>query len=184
MDDVGTGSWRYLSGFSDVTSLLGSFSLADPVIGNRGMPYLFTSDLVVNLKGTTQAAVVCSDFGGWSPPPQLGSQRFRRLRVDVYVDPVRDAALNISQTNAATVNRANQVFNAVQRHLHRRDPDTVVWGDLVTFGCQLLTEPQFASVPNGDWMLMGSATYGVYLSGWTDAISLGGQKRSSGRKTV
>lgn len=170
IDDVGTGAWKYLSQFSDVTSLLGSFPSNDPIVANQNQPWLFTGDILTNIKGSSSIAVVVSDFGGWSPPPQLGSQRFRRLRVDIWVDPVRSSG-NVSSTSAATVNRGNQVFNAIHRHLHRRDPDTVVWGDLVTFGCQLLSEPQFALVPDGDWSQLGSATYGVYIAGWTDSLS-------------
>lgn len=169
-DDVGTGAFRYLSTFSDVTSLLGSFSGSDPVSGNRGLPWLFNGDILVDMKGSSQAAVVVGDFGGWAAPPVLGSQRFRRLRVDIWVDPLRSSG-NITQTNADTVNRANSVFSAVHRHLHRRDPDTVQWGDLVTYGCALLTEPSFARVPDGDWLLLGTAVYAVHIGGWTDAVS-------------
>ena len=170
-DDVGTGAFRYLSGFSDVTSMLGSFSLTDPVAGNQGLPFLFAGDILVNMKGTSALAVVCNDFGGWSAPPQLGSQRFRRLRVDIWADPVRDAAGGVQVTTAGTVNRANALFTAVNNHLHRRDPDTVAWGDVVTFGCQLLTEPAWAQVPDGDWLMYGSAVYAVYVGGWTDTPS-------------
>ncbi len=171
MDDPGTGAYRYLSQFSSVTSLLGSFSVSDPVSGNQGKPYLFAGDILVNIKGTSSVAVVCSDFGGWSAPPQLGTQRFRRLRVDIWVDPARDSAGGVTVTTADTVNRGNAVFNAVHVKLHRRDPDTVTWGDMVTFGCQLLSEPVFARVPDGDWLMLGTAVYGVYLGGWTDVAS-------------
>lgn len=170
-DDVGSGSFKYLSTFADVTSLLGSFSITDPVAGNQGQPYLFNSDILVDMKGTSQAAVVCSDFGGWAAPPQLGTQRFRRLRIDIWVDPSRDSSGGVTVTTADTVNRGNVVFNAIHRHLHRRDPDAVVWGDLVTYGCQLLTEPAFTRVPDGDWLMLGTAVYAVYLSGWTDVVS-------------
>jgi hypothetical protein len=170
-DDVGTGGRKYLSQFSDVTSLLGSFSLSDPVGGNQGQPYLFAGDILVNMKGTSQLAVVCSDYGGWSAPPLGGSQRFRRLRVDIWADPVRDQAGGVIRTSSDTANRANALFTAVNNHLHRRDADTVAWGDLVTFGCALLTEPDWTAVPDGDWMLSGSAVYAVYIGGWTDALS-------------
>lgn len=166
-DDVGTGSFKYLSTFSAVTSGVGTFQ-AGP---NLGQPYLFTGDIFANMKGTSALAVVCNDFGGWSAPPMLGSQRFRRLKVDIWADPQRDASGNVTVTTADTVNRANALFTVVNNHLHRRDPDTVVWGDLVTFGCQLLTEPQWAVVPDGDWLMMGTAVYAVYIGGWTDALS-------------
>jgi hypothetical protein len=57
----------------------------------------------------------------------------------------------------------------VQFRLQRTDPDTVVWGDLCTTGCQLLTDIQFLPVADGDWLQRGTAYYGVYASGWTDA---------------
>ncbi len=170
-DDPGTGAFRYLSTFSDVTSLLGSFSLSDPVTGNQGRPWLFAGDILVNMKGTSQLAAVCADFGGHGAPPMLGGQRFRRLRVDIWADPVRDSAGGVLRTSADTVNRANAVFTAVNRRLHRRDPDTVTWGDLVTYGCTLLTEPTWAEVPDGDWLMRGSAVYAVYIAGWTDVLS-------------
>lgn len=173
-DDVGSGAAKYLATFTDVTSLLGSFSLTDPVTSNQGKPWLFNGNMLVDIKGTSKSALVVSDFGGWSPPPLLGSQRFRRLRVDVWVDAQRDTQGNIIATDQGTINTGNAVFNAVHRHLHRRDPDTVTWGDMVTFACQLLTEPQFTRIPDGDWAMMGTATYGVSLSGWTDAVSLPG----------
>jgi hypothetical protein len=151
--------------------MLGSFSGSDPVSANQGVPWLFAGDILVNMKGTSQIAVVCSDYGGWAAPPQLGSQRFRRLRVDIWCDPVRDASGGVLRTSADTVNRANAVFTVVNNHLHRRDPDTLQWGDLVTFGCQLLTEPAWAAQVDGDWLIMGSAVYAVYIGGWTDALS-------------
>lgn len=172
MDDCGSGAFKFLSGFGDVTSLLGTIAESGP---NQGQPYLFAGDILVNMKGTGQLAVVCSDFGGWAAPPQLGSQRFRRLRVDVWADPQRDASGNVAVTSADTVNRANALFTAVNSHLHRRDPATVNWGDMVTFGCTLLTEPQWATVPDAGspsiGLTLGSAVYGVYIAGWTDALS-------------
>jgi hypothetical protein len=171
MDDVGSGAAKYLSQFSDVTSLLGSFSVTDPVTGNQGKPWLFNGNILVDIKGSAAAALVLIDFGGWQAPPMLGSQRFRRLRVDLYVDAQRDVQGNIIQSDQATINTGNAVFNAVHRRLQRRDPDTIVWGDMVTFACQLLTEPAFNRLPDGDWAMLGIATYGVSLSGWTDAVA-------------
>jgi hypothetical protein len=170
-DDAGTGAYKFLSGFSDVTSQLGSFSVTDPVSANQAKPWLFAGDILVNMKGTSQLAVVCSDYGGWSAPAMFHTMRFRRLRVDVWADPLRDANGGVLRTTADTENRANLVFTAVNNHLHRRDADTVLWGDMLVYGCQLLTEPTWAAVPDGDWLLSGSAVYAVYIQGWTDVLS-------------
>lgn len=169
MDDVATGAVKYLSTFTDVTSLLGSYSLTDPVVANQGKPYLFAGDILATMEGSSVAAIVCTDFGGWGLPPQLRTMRFRRLQLEVWVDPLRDSSNNITETSVYTRNRGNAVFNAVQYRLQRTDPDTIVWGDMVTIGCQLITEPVFAPEPDGDWLQVGTAYFGVEFTGWTDA---------------
>jgi hypothetical protein len=172
VDDVASGSVRYLSQFSDVTSLLGAFSLSDPNSGFAGKPWLFSDTnqgVLKVMEGSSASAVVCGDFGGWAVPPQLGTARYRRLRVDIWTDPLRDAQSNVTETSSLTANRGLAVFAAVQFRLQRTDPDAVLWGDLCTNGCQLLTEPEFQPVADGDWLLRGTAYYGVEFTGWSDA---------------
>lgn len=170
-DDVASGAAKYLSQFSDVTTLLGSFSLSDPNVSLRGVPWLFNSNLLVNLKGTRQAALVLSDFGTWTAPLQLSGARNRRLKVDIYQDAQRDIEGNIIQTDAATNNLVMHIFNALHLRLQRRDNDTVIWGDMVTYACQVIAEPMASRIPDGDWGMLGTAVYGVSFSGWTDTLS-------------
>lgn len=172
MDNVGSGAVKYLGTFPDVTSLLGSFPLTDPSPGLAGKPWLFSDNnqgILKVMEGTSSAGIVCGDFGGWDVPPPMGTIRMRRLRVDIWIDPLRDVNANVIETSSITAGRGMEVFNAVQFRLHRTDPDTVTWGDLVTTGCQLLTDPQFLPVTDGDWLLRGTAYYGVQFSGWSDA---------------
>lgn len=179
MDDVGSGAVKYLSGFSDVTSLLGAYSLTDPNPSNAGKPWLFSDTtgqgaapgVFTTVEGSSAAALVCGDFGGWAVPQPLGTLRFRRLRVDLWVDPLRDVASNVTESSTITTNRALALFAAVQRHLQRRDPDAVFWGDLCTNDCHLLIEPQFLPVPDGDMLQRGTAYYGVSFTGWSDVAS-------------
>jgi len=112
---------------------------------------------------------VCADFGGWSVPEVLGTLRFRRLRLDVWTDPLRDASRNLTESSSLTTNRGLAVFAAAQFRLQRTDPDALLWGDLVTVDCHLLTDIQFIPVPDGDGLLRGTAYYGVGTAGWTDA---------------
>lgn len=170
-DDIGSGAAKYLSQFADVTALLGSFPLTDPNTSLRGVPWLFNANILADVKGSSAAALVLSDFGGWTPPQPLSGARNRRLRVDIYQDAQRDPLGNIVQTDAGTVNAVNHIFNTVHLHLQRRDSDTVVWGDLVTYACQVITEPSPARLPDGDWGMLGTAVYGVSFSGWTDALA-------------
>lgn len=170
-DDVGSGAAKYLSQFPDVTSLLGRFSSTDPNVSLRGVAWLFNANLLADIKGSSSAALVLSDFGSWTAPLPLSGARNRRLRVDIYQDAQRDSLGNIIQTDAGTVNAVMHVFNTVHLHLQRRDSDTVLWGDMVTYACQLVTEPAAARIPDGDWAMLGTAVYGVSFSGWTDALA-------------
>jgi hypothetical protein len=173
MDDVGSGAVKFLAGCPDVCERLGSFPVSDPIADNAGRPWIFsdttTNGVLARIKGTQSAALVLADFGGWEAPPMLGSSRFRRLRVDLWIDPARDGNGNVAETSAITTNRGLAAFSAVHFHLQRKDSDTQTWGDLVTYGCQLLADASFAAVPDGDWMQRGTAYYGVYCAGWTDA---------------
>lgn len=174
-DDVATGGCQFLKTFSDVTSALGAFSVSDPNPSLAGQPFLFSANILVTVKGTQASSCVLTDFGGWGQAPVGGTGRWRRLRVDVYTDPLRDTNNNINISLFSTVNRCLEVFAILHRHLQRRDPDTQLWGDLVTYGCQLLTEPYPQQIPDGDaggmGVVMGSAVYGVNISGWTDFAS-------------
>lgn len=169
MDDIASGAVQYLASFSDVTSLLGSFSGTDPVTANQGRPWIFNADPLVTLEGSSAAALVCSEFGSTVASQRLGTERYGRLSVQVYVDPARDGSRNITETSALTKNRGNAVFNAVQFRLHRTDNDAVPWGDLVTTGCRLITDGPWLAVPDGDHLLAKQAFYEVSFSGWTDA---------------
>jgi hypothetical protein len=169
---VATGAVRYLSQFSDVTSQLGAFSDSDANPGFAGRPWLFSDLNAMVLKvmeGTSQAGISLADSGPWDSPVQGATARFRRLRLDVWVDPLRDTGSNIMETSAATANRGMAVFNAAHFRLQRTDPDVVAWGDLLTNGCQVLADITFAPVPDGDFLLRGTAYYGVGFTGWNDA---------------
>jgi hypothetical protein len=172
VDDVGTGAVRFLAGCSDVTSLLGSFSGTDPIAANAGQPWLFSDTaqgVLTRVKGTQAAALVCADYGGWAVPQPMATARFRRLRVDIWVDPIRDGNGSTAESSSVTTNRGLKIFAALQFRLQRTDSDAVFWGDLCTVGCQLLTDVTFTAVPDGDWMQRGTAYYGVTCTGWSDA---------------
>jgi hypothetical protein len=172
--DIASGAVLYLAQAAGVTGLLGSYPLSDPNVSNAGKPWLFSDNsqgVLSTLEGSSAAAVVCSDFGGWAVPEPFGTLRFRRLRVDIWVDPLRDGGANVTESSSITANRGMTVFAAVQFRLQRTDADAVFWGDLCTNDCHLLAEPQFLPVPDGDMLLRGSAYYGVSFTGWSDAAS-------------
>lgn len=169
MDDVASGVRPYLiANFPTLISLLGSVPNTDPNPSNHGQPFIFRENLMFTLKGTGQSALVLTNAGGWGSSLELGSLRFSRLQVDIYTDSARDAGYNATQNPGGTVKRLEQVFSYLQSALHRVDPAAVIWGDLVTIGCTLLAEGQTHTAPDGDWMQMKTAFYGVRHTGWTD----------------
>ena len=97
--------------------------------------------------------------------------------MSIYIDPARDSSRNITETSALTINRGNAVFAAVQFRLQRTDPDAVLWGDLVTTGCQLLSDGPWQMLADGDHLLVKQAFFGVSWSGWTDTAELPGRAR-------
>ena len=169
-DDVASGAVTYISTLTDVTALIGAFPSNDQVVANRGIPWVFKDDILVRMEGTSQAAIVCRWGGPASGSARsLNTERYMRLLVDIYVDPLRDANRNIAESSGGTVLRGNQLFSVLNGHLHRRSPDRQVWGDLVTTSCDLLTEPSpWAKTPDGDMLLMTTATYFLTTYGWTD----------------
>jgi hypothetical protein len=169
VDSVATGGVQYLLQFPDITELLGSFPADDPNPANAGQPWLFADanqGVLARVESTGQSAVVLGDAGGWQAPPQLGTQRFRRLRIDVWTDPQRDQLNNIIETSIYTSNRCLDVFTAIHHRLQRTDPDAVMFGNMVTLACTLLTEASPVPMVDGDNMLRGTAFYGILFSGW------------------
>ncbi len=168
---------EWLITFPDVVASVGAFPADDPIAENAGQPFIFAENLFIDIRtypGTI--AVVLTDIGGWQAPIALNSFRFRRLRLDIYADPLRDDAGNVIESSTMTEDRALGTFVAFNSHLHRKDPDAIVWGDeLVTLQCQLITEPDFVQWPvasgSGITTQLGSAVYGVTFSGWLDVAA-------------
>lgn len=156
-DTVASGVVRYLLTIPAVTAVVGSFP-------DSGTPWLFRDKLLARVEDSSSVAMVFSAFGQWSAPSDGSTKRFPRLSVEIYADPQRDATGNITSTSEAEV-RGTAAWAVVNRFLHRMDSDTVNWGDLVTTGSTLLTEPQFYETPDGDHLLRGQALYGVQVSG-------------------
>jgi hypothetical protein len=176
MDSVASGAWYFLSQFPAVTSLLGAFPLTDPITANAGQSWLFSdanTDVLAFVQGSQACAVVLTGFGSWGAAlPGAGAQ-FPRLRVDIWADPLRDAAGNITESSVYTANRGLRVAQAIQHVLQRKDPDVMQWGDMTVAGCHALTfPPQFSQISpagsGGDWLQRGTAYYGVTCSGWLD----------------
>lgn len=169
MDNVASGAVKYLLQNSQVVSLVGTVPATDPNPANIGTPFIFRKDLMTTLQGTSSVALVCSDYGAFDAPVGYSTLRFQRLSVEIYADPLRSAN-NALESPGATASRCDSMFGILHGYLQRRDPQAVIWGDLITLSCMLLAEGQTHAVAggDGDWMQYKQIFYGLQLGGFTD----------------
>jgi hypothetical protein len=168
MDDIASGACQYIAQSAAIISLLGSVPESDPNPVNVGVPFLWRETPLFTLTGTGQAMIVCSNAGSWGAPVAGSTARFPRLSVELYVDPLRDAALNWTDLTGNTVRRLEQLFAIVHGYLQRRDPAPIIWGDLCTVGCTLLAEGTTTQWSDTDGVQYKQCFYGCTTSGWTD----------------
>jgi hypothetical protein len=149
-DDVGSGSYWYVSSLPDVLALVGSFPADDP--DNAGIPWVFTRNLYTRMeaqsivKGSQAVALVCINAGQSSSPLDYSTVRWQRLEIDLWIDPLRDQYGNITSPSE-TEGRGDDVFKALDSHLHRASSGdkTEVWGDLITVNSIRMTAPDVVS---------------------------------------
>jgi len=181
VDTIASAAVRYINTLADVTAMLGSFPSSDSA--NSGKPFVFGGELLYTVEGTSSVALVCRNFGTYTTAPDLSTWMGYRLGVTIWVDPARDSNGNYTESAITTQSRGMAVFTKLNYHLHRTNPDTQQWGDLVTASSRLLTGPNFLPVQDagGQDQLMapgttshpqvGTAYYGVTVFGVTDAVS-------------
>jgi hypothetical protein len=169
-DTAGSGCARYLKSLPDVCALVGAFPADDSIGANAGQPYIFhvgdDGELLVRLEGTSQIALGVTCSGSFQAGTPGSTLHYERVSIEFWADPIRDTAGNIMETHGLTHDRAHNVFDVVDSHLHRREPGlNEVWGDLVTVACWRMVAPDFYPVPDGDGMMRGQAYYAVTSSG-------------------
>lgn len=143
--DVISGCAEYLSAQSVLTDLLGKF--------DDGDPYLFQDEIrFVELEGTQKTALVVCDGGSWNSGNEHNTMEFPRLRIDLYVDPLRDDDLNYVEP-AETMRRGRRIWKVVDSLLHRPQGGTQMWGQVRTLSCVKLGRPEPYPVTDGDGML-------------------------------
>lgn len=152
-DDLIQGAVKYLTGFTDLTSALGVFT--------DGTPYLFQHDLWTDLEGSGTTALVIRRGGSWSGGNGNNTLRFPRIAVDLWADPLRDTAGNITAPGEVH-RRMEAVYFAFDDKLHRPTGETQMWGDVRTIGCLRLGEPtEPLAVSDGDGLLRQTVYYAV-----------------------
>jgi hypothetical protein len=151
-DDAVQGCQKYLAQFPKIVNMLGQ--------GENGLPWLFNGDIYQNVASTSKAALVVRDAGSWGAPEPQTTAEFPRIAIEIWTDPPRDALGNVS-TPVHARTKAYRIYRQVDRILNRTTSAVVVWGDLITFGCQRLGNPSYLQNTTDDHVLKLTVYYGV-----------------------
>jgi hypothetical protein len=187
MDDVSQGAYYFLSSLPDVTAMIGSFPDDDP--DNPGVPWVFVHSLYTRMEaqsiaqGSQAVAIVCVYAGQGSGSLDYSTVRNQRLEVDLWIDPLRDQYGNITAPSE-TEARGLDVFSVLDSHLHRASSGdkTMLWGNLVTIGCERMTEPVAYPVADGDGLIRMVFFYNVTTFG-SYVVQVGAGDAGSGGDT-
>jgi len=152
-DDLIQGAVKYLLGCPDITAVLGAFP-------ETGTPWLFQHTLWCTVEGSQSTAAVIDRAGGWAGANAHNTMRFPRIVLQLYVDPLRDAAGNVTDPGEA-YRRIDAAFDAFDKRLHRAASGTQMWGTVRTIGCLRLGEPDAYPVPDGDGGMRLTTFYGL-----------------------
>ena len=144
--DVVSGCAMYLAAQSVLTDLLGKFD-------SDGTPYLFQDEIRLAVLETTQeAALVVGDGGSWGSGNEHNTMEFPRIRIELYVDPIRDSLHNELE-RSETMRRGRAIWKVVDSLLHRPQGGTQMWGSVRTLSCVKLARPEPYPVSDGNGML-------------------------------
>lgn len=163
-DDTVQGCSVYLLSIPTLVNLVGS---TNGQYGN--IPWIFQEDFTnpelvqTTVQGSSSIAVVVSDAGTWGAPNMNNTMENPRIRIDIWSDPPRDQLKNITDPLEART-AAKQVFDCLNKYLHRPQGGAEQWGDVLTTGCYRLGEPIFTPLKDGDYIVIGTVYYGVLVA--------------------
>lgn len=151
-DDLVQGAAKYLLDQPGIVAVLG----ATPA----GSPWLFQHELYVTVQGTSSTAAVIAYGGGWSGANTHNTMRFPRLSLELYVDPQRDAAQNVTLPGEVH-RRLHAAFAVFDSFLHRPQGEVQYWGTVRTLSSSRSAEPTVYAVPDGNGLLRAQVFYAI-----------------------
>jgi hypothetical protein len=154
-DDIVSGATKFLLAQPETVAAVSSY-----IIGGAQVPGIFQYRTWTDIEGTSTSCVVLSTDGGWAGANLHNTLRFPRLTLNVWVDPIRDSARNVTDPGEA-MRRSFSVFKAFDRFLHRTGGDEVYFGTLRIISSTRLTEPTISAVSDGDGLVRLQASYAV-----------------------
>lgn len=157
-EDLQGAAVKYLLTIPEVVASVGSFTTSHT-------PFIFRDEMLVNLEAGeyhSVSAIVVEDGGPYAAPT-LTRYRGRRLRINIWANGERDENGNLIGSRSVRI-RINDTFKALDRYMHRTDPEPIMWADIQTVSCDRLidlSEP--IAVTDGDGIMLASVYYAVYF---------------------
>lgn len=156
VDDITQGTVKYLLTVPAITALTGQVNPSTPWIFQDVIPQLVT------VEGSQQSAIVISQRGGWAAPNEHNNMAFPRMAVDIFVDPLRDSANNVTD-RAEARRRAYYIHKIVNKYLHIPSGFDMMWGDVRVISSVASNTFDVNPVPDGDGVLRGTTYYSVVV---------------------
>lgn len=153
-DDTVQGVYKYLLGFNEITSLLGT--------SDSGTPFLYNGGIYHTMAGTQSVAVVVKDGTSWASPNTSNTAEFPRIQIEVWADPPRDEEGQVTQPTEART-RAYAVYEQINGRLHLPFSRIINFGSVIAFGSIRLGQPSWIQSPENDHVGKLTVFYGVSM---------------------
>jgi hypothetical protein len=147
--------------------------------------WIFDTKPYAKIENSESSLIVINEAGNWQPRNQHNTERFPRLRVDIWSDPTRNTDKSVKVHDAD--DKIQAIHAVLTKHLHlvhqsvtRDDPawmgtpgSTHIWGtdDQIEdktgsfiVGSTELSGPELVNVTDSQGTRMGTLYYGVSVS--------------------
>lgn len=147
-----SGVRTHLAANTTLTALLGS---------TGGVPWIYKGEPARVIEGTGSAAVVVSYAGQAGTPNTYNTSLFIKLLVTIWVDVARDADGNPTDIgSSAAIDKALQIWQVVDKDLHRVGGSLQMWGSAATLSSKRLAAiGEIQKVDDGDGLVVGESAY-------------------------
>ncbi len=125
-----------------------------------GKPFIFHKRIADNVEKTGKAALVVMDGGYFGQGNDYNTERFKRIRLELWAGPARDAQ-GLVINNSEAEDRLDDIYNAVDKVLHRVNNEPQLWGDRWVLTSKRIGDLVYYPVNDGTEICYGTAYYGI-----------------------
>lgn len=127
---------------------------------DSGKPFIFHRRISDNVEKTGKAALVVMDGGYFGQGNDYNTERFKRIRLEFWVGPVREPKGLVANLSEAE-DRLDNIYNAVDKVMHRINNEPQLWGDRWVLTSKRIGDLVYYPVNDGTEICYGTAYYGI-----------------------